>query len=758
MAGTQAVGTVAVGRSEVRKSLDRLDYHLARGARGGKGVAREIAYLDRLHGQTVRLGAKAMGTNYIAAPKASFGQKAAGALASGDGRTIGRTKSSILADFSADGLQPARDWTRVSELPWVWTANASACPTCLSKHGSKRTGSFTPSHPSCLCIPTALKPDGSYRPDIASDVRPLSQDELISTAREYGDPRYHKKLRDLEQGLLKMDDIAALENVNETLRGAQAVAQHLAKGEVRLQGGFPQASTQGASGVPKATSGTQRAGIDTSLDTEEFWKLEDGQWHPERAKLHDDIVKKYLDDMEDGSDFVMTGGGSASGKSTMIEGRPELFPKSGLIDSDDIKKFLPEYNDLLYADDWRAAAFAHEEASYLSKRIISEALAREKTMLYDSLGDSGIVKLSKKIDEARAAGHRVVANYASNDLDLALKLSHRRGLKTGRFVPEEVITSGHADVTDTFIDGLRLRKFDEATLWDTNIKGVPRMAGQWVDDTFTIIDEDLFRAFVEKGRRSYDEVIALLEDSGVYRRVDDIPQWKPKMTRAEADDFVRGSSYTDEVYHGTGERSANGILTEGHRTSEVSMFGDGVYVAPDESLTVRWAERHSYQGNPPAVVKAKVKLENPLYWDDLPSPEQLATHLLDDPTYRIMYDGPFSASREVFDAAAASIDDDLADALRRAYRRRIDDIGKSYDDPWGAIFADEMQASGYDGIVVRFTDDAYEGFRKAAGGDQLVVFDPQRVASYDVTVSPEVVTTPGERINRLLSRVTEEKT
>ena len=242
MAAPDAVGNVAVARSEVRRSLERLEYHLGRGAKGARGVRREIAYLDALHRQTVRLSGRAVGAAYTGRSLESFGQKAAEGLAS-SGRAAGRMKSSILADFSSDGLQPARDWTLGASDRWIWTANASACPTCLSKHGRSYTGGFIPSHPSCLCIPT---PFLDARDQI---IRPLSHDELVSTAREYGDPRYYKRLDDFENGLIDFDDLAKVENVNAQRKGLQAFQNHIAKGEVR-QVGLPGASAPAPAPTP----------------------------------------------------------------------------------------------------------------------------------------------------------------------------------------------------------------------------------------------------------------------------------------------------------------------------------------------------------------------------------------------------------------------------------------------------------------------------------------------------------------------------
>lgn len=232
MGAPDAVGGVAVARREVRSSLDRLDYHLARGAKGAKGVRREMAFLDALHRQTVRMSGVAVGKGYSTSPLQSFGKKAAKGLASSDARAAGRMKSSILADFSSDGLQPARDWTRFTGERWIWVANSSACPTCLTKHGHSFSGAFIPSHPSCLCIAETRKEARSNL------VRPLGHDELAQTALDYGDPRYYSKIRQFTDGLIDFEDLAAVENVNGQAAGRTAWKRHMDKGEA-YQTGLP---------------------------------------------------------------------------------------------------------------------------------------------------------------------------------------------------------------------------------------------------------------------------------------------------------------------------------------------------------------------------------------------------------------------------------------------------------------------------------------------------------------------------------------
>lgn len=250
MAASDAVRSTAIARKEVRASLERMEFHIARGPRGLKGVNREVRFLDALHRQTAQLGAKAVGQSAAVNARRSFGQEALSALRSGDGKSISRVKSSVLADFSADGLAAPR--SIATRFPsWKWQANGSACPTCLSKHGNLYTGVFIPTHPSCLCI--AASP--------SSDVRPLTEGEIIDMQAKYGDGRYKKLMGDLKAGRKTMSDIRAVENVNATRKGLAAVGRHNLEGIVR-QNALPGGAPTQTGAVPRLRFSGQPAAVE----------------------------------------------------------------------------------------------------------------------------------------------------------------------------------------------------------------------------------------------------------------------------------------------------------------------------------------------------------------------------------------------------------------------------------------------------------------------------------------------------------------
>lgn len=551
---TDAVTATAVARREARASLDRMEYHLGRGTRGARGVAREVRFLDALHSSTVRQTGASVGAKFTGSANFPLGQKAVSALSGGNSATIGRMKSSILADFSADALQGPRSIGSL-ESQWRWTANASACPSCLDRHGQPFSGDFVPLHPSCLCIPQPTNTPG---------LRPLSDGELVEMAEQYGSPRYGPALDKFKNGDISRNQLSGVEAVNTTPKGLGAVGEHLAKSEV--------SQTGLTAGVADDTSVVRKlANPDTDISTADFHRP-GGEWTPERAALHDDIIKKVLADVQAVDDpvFYMTGGGPASGKSTMLQANTKRYPKNmAHVDADQIKGYLPEYRDLVGVKDPRAAAFAHDESSYLAKRLLSESAKRDFNVLYDTVGDSGLEGLRSKVATARLNGRKVVADYASNDLDLALKLAQDRAVKTGRTVPDYIIRTGHSDVTDTFLRAVKDGNiFDEARLWDTNIYQKPRLIGTYTKGgKFKVKDWELFEDFVSKGTRDYDEVLkdlglrgprqpktaprpSILNDGDV--RI--VNTYQKEVLQREADDWWRALSVEkrEAVYDYTG--------------------------------------------------------------------------------------------------------------------------------------------------------------------------------------------------------------
>ena len=228
-------------------------------------------------------------------------------------------------------------------------------------------------------------------------------------------------------------------------------------------------------------------------------------WTKDRQKLHDKIVNEVL--MENNPQpqkspqFFMTGGGSASGKSIMLKKSP--LPKGTVvIDPDELKKKLPEFNQMLKAGGTQmkqAAAYVHEESSYLSKRIMREAAKNKYNTMLDGTGDNSLKSLTKKVQQMKDRGMTVRAKYATADIQTALERSHARAIKTGRDVPYPSVVTLHQNVSRVVPDALQAGIFDEFELYDMNKSGTAiRVALYTKADGLVIEKPELWNNFLGK--------------------------------------------------------------------------------------------------------------------------------------------------------------------------------------------------------------------------------------------------------------------
>jgi predicted ABC-type ATPase len=283
-------------------------------------------------------------------------------------------------------------------------------------------------------------------------------------------------------------------------------------------------STPGAAGAGKPPGGPKEPAKDPAQaqtapgphgapaggkkpDTEAMFKGKDGQWAPERQALHKAYTEAVTKGLPTSSDPVvhMTGGGPASGKSTAILNNPKAgIPdktKAAHIDPDGAKAGLPEYQEGVKNKDLGAAAHVHEESSHMAKQSIGEALGKGHDVVYDSVGDSGIDKLAKKVDEMRKAGaKKVEMQYVIIDPEEAISRSDKRAAKSGRFVPHEFIRQAHKDVAKTSAAALDKGLFDGMRIWDNSGKE-PTLVLEHVKGQDPVIhDRDAYNRWRELGK------------------------------------------------------------------------------------------------------------------------------------------------------------------------------------------------------------------------------------------------------------------
>jgi predicted ABC-type ATPase len=159
---------------------------------------------------------------------------------------------------------------------------------------------------------------------------------------------------------------------------------------------------------------------------------------------------------------------------------------------------LPEYQERVAAGDVSAAPFAHEESSYLAKRILAEAGSKHYNTLLDGTGDSSYESLAGKVKQMRATGHQVKAAYVTVDTETALERNRERAKKTGRLPPEAFVRECHAAVSKIVPEAIRQGLFDEVTVYDTNSYGqsIPVVSAK--GNQMQVHDNELWTRFLAK--------------------------------------------------------------------------------------------------------------------------------------------------------------------------------------------------------------------------------------------------------------------
>lgn len=256
--------------------------------------------------------------------------------------------------------------------------------------------------------------------------------------------------------------------------------------------------------APKVSGAIQKQYPAANPDADETlarYTTPDGKLTKERQQLHDGIVADILatsTPVEQPVSYMM-GGGPASGKSSITNtGKLGLPDNIAKIDSDEIKKLLPEFQELLKGEDQRGASFVHEESSGLGKRVLAAAIDGRHNSFLDGTGDSGLDALRKKTNKMRKGGRRVIANYVSLDTDTAVKIARKRGEETGRVVPEKFLRATHATISEILPQAIEEGLFNELTLWDTNTKDEPFKMLEHKDGKTTIIDQAAYDRFLSK--------------------------------------------------------------------------------------------------------------------------------------------------------------------------------------------------------------------------------------------------------------------
>ncbi len=250
---------------------------------------------------------------------------------------------------------------------------------------------------------------------------------------------------------------------------------------------------QPSSAYPKVVPG--------AVETQQQYRLPSGMYERERQILHNAIIRReFLGKTPVPHPTVyFMGGGPASGKGRLVTSKVvQAGEQAVMVNQDHIKAQLPEYREGVAAQDARASLVVHEESSDISKEMIRYAGAHSYDCVVDTVGDSGIEKLARKIADLRVNGQRVVGHYATVPVPIALARAELRGRKTGRFVSPAVVRELHAQVSRVWPELIRRGIFDHVTLWNT-VADPPTKIAEADGSDLTVHNPPAYQKFLEKG-------------------------------------------------------------------------------------------------------------------------------------------------------------------------------------------------------------------------------------------------------------------
>ena len=195
----------------------------------------------------------------------------------------------------------------------------------------------------------------------------------------------------------------------------------------------------------------------------------------ERIAYRDKIKKEFLDKAtpvpeDETPTAIILGGGTASGKSSLETTLSAENPNAVVANTDKVKNRLPEYREWKDSDPENASKRVHNEASDVTKDVVTQAADQRKNLIIDSTtagtDDADLIR------DLKAKGYKVELRFIDIPTDTAIDREELRYHKSmdennrGRKTPLANIEKTHRDAAKNFFD---LRDMaDEARLYDNS--------------------------------------------------------------------------------------------------------------------------------------------------------------------------------------------------------------------------------------------------------------------------------------------------
>jgi predicted kinase len=190
-----------------------------------------------------------------------------------------------------------------------------------------------------------------------------------------------------------------------------------------------------------------------------------GDYPPERKRLHEEILSEFLDKVKGPPPpkpghapvALLTVGGPASGKSTLLKHLDENFDDHVMIAADDVKERLPEFKRALNLDTkggmpvtaQHSGWMAHDESTDIADELERRVMDSGKSAIFDGTGKN-LPKMLAKIAELKKRGYHVRVVMPHVPMGEAIQRLHSRSQDSGRTLPVDSAIDMHRKIPANF--------------------------------------------------------------------------------------------------------------------------------------------------------------------------------------------------------------------------------------------------------------------------------------------------------------------
>lgn len=169
----------------------------------------------------------------------------------------------------------------------------------------------------------------------------------------------------------------------------------------------------------------------------------DHEWHirytKERQRIQDDIISYFLDKTQPGEKkAIFMAGAMGAGKSHFLRmlDRFNVFPLSEFvyIDPDEIKTQIPDEYQCV-----KRGSYLHRESTHIADILMHHCLLNNHSIAVDgTLSDREF--FTDLFSRLKRGGYTVIIVHVQCTLQTTLNRCRKRGIETGRIIPENIIT------------------------------------------------------------------------------------------------------------------------------------------------------------------------------------------------------------------------------------------------------------------------------------------------------------------------------